>query len=85
MRYAYNHLESKIEKSVYLKSEKFLLDREINWELEVTPKLMNKIFKAILFDHPEMFWFEGKWQMDSRLDRLILSPVYTIPYNERKK
>lgn len=40
------------------------------------PELMNRIFLAVLTDHPELFWFDGRWQLLQEGDRRYALPRY---------
>lgn len=76
-RIAYNQLSDK-EQKIYLKTEAAIKRYETLILLEVSPTVMNKIFKAILIDCPDIFWFEGKWKKDVLNQYDIAIPIYTM-------
>lgn len=79
-RIAYNQLSDK-EQKIYVKTEAAIKRYEKYLLLEVPPTIMNRIFKAVLMDCPEIFWFEGKWKKAVFHQYDIAIPVYTMnPY-----
>lgn len=51
----------------------------------ISPGAVNMIFKEILDDNPQYFWFEGKWKASATRERVIIKPVYGFDRESRSR
>ena len=54
--------------------------RVVSYEKKYTPLEINRVIKYILLDHPEVFWFEGKWGYRELEEGMQIGLVYTMPW-----
>lgn len=52
----------------------------ISYAQKCMPATVNKIIKYILLDHPELFWFEGKWGYKELGQGMQIGFKYTMPW-----
>lgn len=54
--------------------------RVVCYEKKYAPLEINRVIKYILLDHPEVFWFEGKWGYRELEQGMQIGLVYTMPW-----
>ncbi len=78
MPLAFDLCQTKAEREGYLQVYQMLADMAPQWPLFCSISQMNYLIKAVLVDHPEIFWFEGKWRSFQQESLLWVLPLYTF-------
>ena len=80
-RYAFEYLNN-FEKTLYQEIRQGIIEgrRIITSEQKCAPLVINKVIKYILLDHPDLFWFEGKWGYKEVANGMQIGLVYTTPW-----
>ncbi len=78
----YRELYELLNKSVYTQCESIDITDSLS-SCANGPDTVNMIFRSILDEHPEYFWFEGKWGISVTDGRVIIRPVYGFDRNNR--
>lgn len=55
-----------------------LMARAPSVPIPADPEQINRILKAVLTDHPELFWFEGKWTLRREYGQTLVCPIYCL-------
>lgn len=80
-RYAFELLEHS-ERELYQELYQGMIvgQRVVSYGKKYTPLEINRVIKSILLDHPEVFWFEGKWGYRELEQGMQIGLVYTMPW-----
>ena len=54
-------------------------------DVDASIQTVHKIIKAIMMDHPELFWFQGKWKATTEGKALHVIPRYTDSATVRER
>ena len=70
---------NEIEKSWYEMLKWGIEERQTSFSCEglVSPEWINFILKAILVDNPQLFWFQGKWNLENRQGNSNMHLIYS--------
>lgn len=70
---------NEIEKQWYEMFKWGIEERKPSFSCEgpVNPEWINRILKAILVDNPQLFWFQGKWNLENRQGSSDMYLVYS--------
>lgn len=55
-----------------------------SFKVDVPVETIHKVIKAIMLDHPELFWFEGKWKAAYEGDAVRIIPKYKSIMNHTR-
>lgn len=74
-----NRMEQLSYGSIYEGLLSAITDRYDKYPINAVPDIINDVFSAILHDHPEIFWFEGKWRLGrDKEEENCCFPVYNM-------